>query len=220
MKASIATISAAPIRYVINTHFHFDHTGGNEKMGASGSVIVAHDNVRQRLSEGAFIKAFNHKMEPVSGPVLPVVTFNDRMSLHLNGEDARIIHVPHAHTDGDSIVHFRGSNVIHMGDTFFNDRFPFIDVPNGGSIAEMSLAAADDATVIIPGHGEVTDKVGLEAYHAMLVEAQDRIKKLKDAGKTLEEIQAARPLEDMDAKWQTKNPDWADMFVGFVFDSL
>ena len=148
------------------------------------------------------------------------------MSLHLNGEDARIIHVPNAHTDGDSIIHFRTSNVIHMGDTFFNDRFPFIDVPNGGSIggvihaAAVALEAADAQTVIIPGHGKVTDRAGLEAYHAMLVEARARIAKLKEAGKSLDEIVTSEPLADMDAKWRTENPGWAGMFIGFVYDSL
>lgn len=224
--AAVASLSDAPVRFVINTHFHGDHTGGNENLGKMDTVIIAHDNVRQRLSEGAFIAAVNYKMEPAAGAALPVVTFNDELSLHLNGEDARVIHVANAHTDGDSIVHFRGSNVIHMGDTFFNDRFPLIDVSNGGSIggmiaaADAVLAIADDAVRIIPGHGELTDKAGLKAYKDMLVSARDIVAGMKADGKSLEEIQAARPLRDFDARWLSKGDGWTNKFIGFVFDTL
>lgn len=226
LKATIAGISDKPIRFVINTHFHFDHTGGNENLGSSGAVIVAHDNVRQRLSAGSFIKAFNVTTEPQPVAALPVVTFNDQMSLHMNGEDARIIHVPNAHTNSDSIIHFRSSNVIHMGDTFFNGRFPFIDVPNGGSIggvirmAEMALGAADENTIVIPGHGQVTDKAGLQAYRDMLVAAKDVVAALKDEGQSLEDVVAAKPLADVHPEWQEANPAGVDLFVSTIFESL
>jgi len=226
IRAAISALSDKPIRFAINTHYHGDHTGGNENLGATGTVIMAHDNVRVRLTAGSFIKAFNMKTEPKTGAALPVVTFNDEISLHLNGEEARVIHVANAHTDGDSIVHFRGSNVIHMGDTFFDNRFPFIDVSGGGSIggviktAKTALAIADDATKIIPGHGKVTDKAGLEAYLAMLNEVRTIIGGLKAEGKTLEEIQAMAPLSGFDAKWQTNNENWPSMFIEFVYTSL
>ncbi len=226
LKTAIAGISDKPIRFVINTHFHFDHTGGNENLGSAGAVIVAHDNVRQRLTAGSFIKAFNVTTEPKVGPALPVVTFNDQMSLHLNGEDARIIHLPHAHTNSDSIVHFRTSNVIHMGDTFFNGRFPFIDVPNGGTIggvikmAELAISAADEQTVVIPGHGQVTDLAGLQAYHDMLVAARDVVAAKKGEGLSLEELVALKPLADVHPEWQQASTDGVDLFVSTIYESL
>lgn len=226
LKTVIAGISEKPIRFVINTHFHFDHTGGNENLGSAGTVIVAHDNVRQRLSAGSFIKAFNVTTEPQTGSALPVVTFNDQMSLHLNGEDARIIHVPNAHTNGDSIVHFRTSNVIHMGDTFFNGRFPFIDVPNGGSIggvirvAELALGVADEQTVVIPGHGQVTDRDGLQAYHDMLVAAREEVARHKSEGLSLEEVLALKPLADIRPEWQQESTAGVDLFTSTIYESL
>jgi len=226
IKAALAGISDKPLRFVINTHFHGDHTGGNENMGAVGAVIIAHDNVRQRLTAGAFLKAFDYKMEPAVPAALPVVTFSDEMSLHLNGEDARIIHVKNAHTDGDSIIHFKGSNIIHAGDTFFNDRLPFIDVSNGGSIDGMIsaiktvLALADDETIIIPGHGLVTDKAGAVTYLAMLEESRRIIVALKSEGKTLEDIQVLDPLNEVNASWRSSPPEWVAKYIGFLFDSL
>jgi len=226
IKTALASITDKPLRFVINTHFHGDHTGGNENMGAVGAVVMAHDNVRQRLSQGAFLKAFNYTMEPAVPAALPVVTFSDQISLHMNGEDARVIHVKNAHTDGDSIIHFKGSNVIHMGDTFFNDRLPFIDVANGGSIggmintAEMVLAITDAETMVIPGHGKVTDKAGVMAYLAMLEESRRIVGTLKREGKSLEEIQAAKPLDALNANWRNSPTEWVSLYVGFVFESL
>ena len=226
IKAAIAKISDQPIRYAINTHFHGDHSGGNENMGKGGTVIVAHDNVRQRMSEGAFIKAFNSKMEPQLKAALPSITFNDKMSLHLNGEEARAIHVEKAHTDGDSFIVFEGSNLIHMGDLFFNELFPFIDVQHGGSIdgmikgVDMALELANDETIVIPGHGPVTDKTGLMAYRSMLQETRDIVAGLKAKGMSLAEVQAAKPVDGYKEKWKPFSPTWTDSYVGFIFNSL
>ncbi len=223
IKAAIEAISDQPIRYVVNTHFHGDHTGGNENLGDT-AVIVAHDNVRQKLSEGAFIKSFNMKMDPQPKVALPSITFNSEMSLHMNGEDARIIHVKNAHTDGDSIIYFRGSNVIHMGDIMFNGMFPFIDVDNGGDIdgvlmgLDLAIEAIDEETIVIPGHGQVTDKAGLIAYRKTMAELRDVVAKLKDEGKTLEEVQAMDPFKDYDLI--QFGDGWANQVAGFIYRSL
>lgn len=226
IKTAIASLSDKPIRFAINTHFHGDHTGGNENLGKEDTVIVAHDNVRLRMSEGSFVKAFNMRTPAQTGPALPVVTFNDQAGLHLNGEQARMHHVSNAHTDGDSIVYFEGSNVVHMGDTFFMGSFPFIDVPNGGSIdgviaaANKVLTLVNDETRIIPGHGPVTDSKGLTTYREMLVTVRGRVAAMKSDGKTLEEVQAANPVEEFLEANGGFGGGWPNMFISFVYDSL
>lgn len=226
IKAAIAKISDAEIRFAINTHFHGDHTGGNENLGKTDTVIIAHDNVRVRLSTGTFIKAFNNKTEAKYGPALPVVTFNDELSLHLNGDDARLMHVKNAHTDGDSFIYFKKTNLIHMGDLFFADSFPFIDVDNGGSIDGMiaaskkALTFADDDTIIIPGHGKVTDKAGLMKYVNVLEESRTIIAKLKGEGKSLEDIQKMKALADVEKRIGSLRDGWTDSFISFVYGSI
>lgn len=226
IKTAIAVLSDKPIRFAINTHFHGDHTGGNENLGADGTVIVAHDNVRVRMSEGSFVQAFNMRTPAQVGPALPVVTFNDQAGLHLNGEQARMHHVSNAHTDGDSIVHFEGSNVVHMGDTFFMGSFPFIDVPNGGSIdgvitaAGKVLSLVNDETRIIPGHGPVTDKNGLMTYRKMLVDVRAKVATMKADGKSLDEVRAANPLAEYLEANAGFGGEWPNTFLGFVYDSI
>ena len=229
IKAAIAELSDKPIRFAINTHFHGDHTGGNENLGKEGTVIVAHDNVRIRMAEGSFIKAFNNRTPAQTGPALPVVTFNDQASLHLNGEQTRMHQVANAHTDGDSIIHFEGSNVIHMGDTFFMGIFPFIDLDNGGSVdgviasANKVLGIANDETRIIPGHGPVTDTSGLTLYRDMLVTVRDRVAGMKSNGQSLEEVLAAGVVDDfMDSFGEEgeRGLSWARSFIGFVYNSV
>ncbi len=207
IKAAVEAISKKPIRFVINTHWHFDHTGGNEFMGNHDAVIVAHDNVRKRMSTKQAVEFLGMKFEPSPEKALPTVTFQDGATFHLNGETIRVIHMASAHTDGDAIVHFQKSNVIHMGDLYFNGLYPFIDTYSGGNVdgviaaADKVLAMSDEATRLIPGHGPLARKADLKAYRDMLVAISQRIKAHMKEGKKMEEIIAAKPTADFDAKW-------------------
>ncbi len=194
-------------KFLINTHYHGDHTGGNENLGKGGTLIFSHDNVRDRLSTGSFLEEFNMKQAVVAKEGLPVVTFSEDISFHLNGDTVRAIHVPHSHTDGDSFIYFNAANVIHAGDIFFNGFYPFIDVNHGGSLKGMIkavdkiLSLADDNTKIIPGHGPLADKAQLASYRQMLGIAYERLRKLKAEGKTAQEAVAAKPLADLEPTW-------------------
>lgn len=205
--AALKLISDKPVKFVLNTHWHGDHTGGNESMGKAGALIVAHDNVRKRMSTEQFIALFKSKVPASPKDALPVVTFSSDVTFHLNGDEIHGFHVPKAHTDGDTIIHFRKSNVIHMGDTFFNGLYPFIDVSSGGNpdgviaAADRVLALANDATKIIPGHGPVCNKADLKVYRDMLSTVTGRVKALLKQGKTPDEIKAAKPSAEFDEKW-------------------
>ena len=194
-------------KFLINTHYHGDHTGGNENLGHGGTLIFSHDNVRERLSTGSFIEAFNMQRSGVTPEGLPVVTFSEDISFHLNGDSVQAIHVPHAHTDGDSFIHFKAANVIHAGDIFFNGFYPFIDVNHGGSLKGMIAAVdkilllADNNTKIIAGHGPLGDKSQLSSYRQMLVTAYERLRKLKENGSSVQETTAAKPLADLETTW-------------------
>lgn len=194
-------------RFLINTHFHGDHTGGNEYFGQRGALIIGHDNVRSRLQQGTLIKAFNMKRLPLEGSALPVLSFAEGIRLHLNDETIEVFHLPRAHTDGDAVVRFSGRNLIHTGDLFFNGFYPFIDVEHGGSLrgmiagADRILALSDDATLIIPGHGPLARKPQLQAYRTMLTTAYERLKALHEKDKSLSEVLAAQPLADLEASW-------------------
>lgn len=215
IKTAIKKLSNKAIRFVINTHWHFDHTGGNENLGKEGIVIVAHDNVRQRMTKDNFIKAFNKNIPPAPAVALPVITFNDRVTFHLNEQEIQVVHRSNAHTDGDSMVIFKSVNVIHMGDTFFNGLYPFIDASSNGSVtgvidtANHVLAMVDDKTKIIPGHGPLGDKQALIQYRDMLITVSGRMQALIDQGKTIEEIIALKPNADLDPSWGNGflNPD-------------
>lgn len=194
-------------KFLINTHYHGDHTGGNENLGKKGVLIFSHDNVRERLKEGYFLESFNMKQAGLAKEGLPVVTFSEDITFHLNGNTLHAMHVPHAHTDGDSFIHFQEANVIHAGDFFFNGFYPFIDVMHGGSLGgmiqavEKVLSLADDQTKIIPGHGPLGDKKQLEEFHTMLTTAYDRLRKLKAEGKSAAEAAEAKPLADLEKEW-------------------
>ncbi|MEE8141711.1 MAG: MBL fold metallo-hydrolase, partial [Planctomycetota bacterium] len=203
-----------PVRFLVNTHYHGDHTGGNENFGKAGVIIVAHENVRKRL-----------KTKPSPKVALPVVTFADEVTFHWNGDEIHVFHVEPAHTDGDSIVHFTQANVIHMGDTYFNSLYPYIDVASGGNIdgmiaaADVVLKTANNSTKIIPGHGSLSNKKELQEYREMLVTMRDRIQKLIDQGKNKDQVIAAKPTQDHDAKWGNGFMD-PTKWVGIVYDGL
>ena len=205
--AAIAKLTAKPVRFVLNTHWHFDHTGGNENFAKAGAIIVAHENVRNRMSVEQFDDFFKSKTPPSPKGALPVVTFAGSVTLHLNGDEMRVIHVPRAHTDGDAMVHFVGSDVIHTGDVYWSDQYPFIDTASGGTIqgtiaaCDRVLAMAKDSTRIIPGHGPLSNKAELKVYRDMLAAVADRVGKLVAEGKRPEEIAAAKPTADFDTKW-------------------
>ncbi|MGZ5111817.1 MAG: MBL fold metallo-hydrolase [Usitatibacter sp.] len=205
--AAIASITAKPLRFVMNTHWHFDHTGGNENFGKAGAIIVAHENVRNRMSTEQFLEFMRMKVPAAPKEALPVVTFATSVSFHLNGDEMRAIHVPRAHTDGDAIVHFVKSDVIHMGDTYFNGMYPFIDTSSGGTVegviaaADLALGIAGDRTKIIPGHGPLSNKAELRAYRDMLATVSGRIRKMIADGTKLEDITASKVTADFDEQW-------------------
>jgi glyoxylase-like metal-dependent hydrolase (beta-lactamase superfamily II) len=202
---AIGKLTEDPVELVINTHVHGDHVGGNEALATGGAVIIAHGNVRQRMVTEGMTTADGEV--PAPGEALPVVTFSDSVTIHLNGRQAFVFHVEHAHTDGDAVIHFRDDNVIHAGDVLFNGMFPFIDLDAGGSVEgyiaaqKRILALADEQTKIIPGHGPLASRKDLQTAVDMLQGAHDRVRRLVDAGQSEEAILAANPLEDYHDDW-------------------
>ena len=205
--AAVNALQSAPIRFVINTHHHFDHTGGNEVFGNAGALIIAHDNVRQRLSMEQFSQLMNRTTPASPAAALPVVTFADGMTLHWNGETISMRHVAPAHTDGDVHVWFEKANVVHTGDTYVNGFFPLVDVESGGTLggiiasAEAILARATPDTKIVPGHGPLATPADLKRFRDVLVDVKARIEQGIASGKTMQQFIAAKPLADLDAQW-------------------
>ncbi len=201
----IGTLSDGPIRFVANTHYHGDHTGGNEAMRDTGASIVAHDNVRVRMSTPQENKLWDRTTPATGEKAWPTITFSETMTFHFNGQTIDVVHVPKAHTDGDSIIYFREADVLHMGDNFFNGMFPYIDVDGGGNVAGM-IAALDRGlelgganTKIIPGHGPLSKPSDMKAARDRLADIQARVKKGIDSGQTMQQMIDAKILSDYSA---------------------
>lgn len=206
--AKIAELTDKPVKFVLNTHWHGDHTGGNENFGKAGALIVAHDNVRERMSASQLEEAIENAD---ASAALPVVTFAQDVTFHINGETVHAFHVADAHTDGDTIIHFKNANVMHLGDTYFAGRFPYIDLDSGGTVdgmissANRVLSLADDDTKIIPGHGPLSTPADLKAYRDVLMKIRAKVMIMVREDKTLEEIMATNPTEGYD--------DWGTGFI-------
>ncbi|MGZ3296877.1 MAG: MBL fold metallo-hydrolase [Xanthobacteraceae bacterium] len=225
IKAAIVLVSNQPIKYLVNTHFHGDHTGGNEPFAKDGATIVAQDNVKSRLAAGTTNGLTGVKTPPAPKDALPSDTYTNFSKIRLNGRVADLKHIANAHTDGDTYVWFKTANVLSTGDTFTNGRYPNIDFANGGNIKGM-IAATDiylklvnAKTRIVPGHGPIADKAALIDYRTMLVTARDRMAKLVKDGKSEDDVVAAKPFADLDAKWAPTELA-ASNFVRVVWHSL
>lgn len=224
IQKAVAGLGAQPVKFLVNTHWHGDHSGGNENLGNAGAVIMAHDNVRARMSKP--FTRFDGSNAPASpAAALPVVTYADGLKLHLNGEEVRVIHVPAAHTDGDSLIHWTKSNVIHMGDLFMLQiSFPFVDVKSGGDVrgfvaaADKALALANDQTKIIPGHGAMATKADLQNHRDMIAGTIAKVEAGIKAGKTLDQIKAERPADGYGVK--ADGFITADAFVEVVYTAV
>lgn len=223
LKAALAAIGdSSTLKFVLNTHWHLDHTGGNTEFGKT-ATIVAHANVRKRLSAQQRIDAFQMDIPPQAASALPVITYDDTVSIHFNGEELRLIHMPNSHTDTDTVIYFTQSNVLHTGDLFFNGIFPFVDLQNGGDIESLTanverlVQSYSSETTIVPGHGGLATMDDFKAYLRMLKETTGIVRAHIDSGKSLEEIKAAGlPAEWEGWAWRIDVPTW----VSFIHTSL
>jgi glyoxylase-like metal-dependent hydrolase (beta-lactamase superfamily II) len=223
---AVATLSDRPIDFVLNTHWHWDHAGSNEFFSHGGSTIIAHDNVRKRLKDGMYMSLRDLEVPPAPAAALPVITFNESLSLHLDGEEILMFYVTAGHTSGDGMVWFKGSNIIHMGDNFLSGVYPIVDVDDGGSLDGMIstvntvLEFVDDETKIIPGHGPVGDKAMLRAYRDMCVTLRDRITDMKGRGMTVDEMIEANVTEGLDDVWNTWGDRWKKMSIESLYAAI
>jgi glyoxylase-like metal-dependent hydrolase (beta-lactamase superfamily II) len=210
IRAAVTMLTDSPVKFVINTHLHGDHTGGNDAFGKAGAVIIAQENVRKRLGTAQVNPSTNAPIEPRAREALPVVTFADSATLHFNDDSLEFTHLPNAHTETDIAIRFRNANIVHMGDMFVGG-FPFIDGNTGGTLDglirahEAMLPTVDDNTKIIRGHGPLGNKAELQAYHDMLVVVRDRVAKLVKAGKSQDDVVAARPTKEFEEKYGGAN---------------
>lgn len=225
--AAIAAVTDSDVRFLVNTHFHGDHTGGNEAIGRTGAIIVAQENVRARMSTDQFRAIFNQPI-PASPPgALPIVTFVDRINFHWNGTEIVAFHVPNAHTDGDAIIAYPEKNVIHMGDVFFNGAYPFVDVSSDGSLdgyisgveRTLALPFVNAQTKIIPGHGALATPADLRRFLGVLTTAKQRLQSLIDRGLSEDQAVAENPMREYNDEWGGgfMNPE---NFVRLSYQSL
>jgi glyoxylase-like metal-dependent hydrolase (beta-lactamase superfamily II) len=225
IKAAVAVISPLPIKYLINTHYHGDHTGGNESFAKDGATIVAQINVKNRLAAGTTNGLTGAKTPPAPQGALPSDTYTNFSKIRLRGRVADLKHIENAHTDGDTYVWFKTANLLSTGDTFTNGRYPNIDFANGGNIrgmiaaSEIYLKLTNAKTRIVPGHGPLADKAALVEYHKMLITARDRMAKLVKEGKSEADVVAAKPFADLDAKWAPTELASTN-FIRVVYHSL
>ena len=210
IKAALKTLGEGKLKFILNTHWHADHTGGNAPLGKE-ATIIAHDNVRKRLSTEQRLEFFKQTVPAAPKEALPVITFDQSLSVHFNGEEIKVIHFPHGHTDGDSVIFFTTSNVVHMGDDFFAGRFPFVDLDSGGSVQGMAKNVGEiipklpAGVKLIPGHGPISTIDDLKAYHRMLLETTEIVRKKIAAKKSLEQVKK----EGLPAAWKS----WGEGFV-------
>ena len=228
IQAAITKLSSKPVKLVINTHAHADHFGSNEAMAKGGALIVAHDNLRERMAKGQHIAAFNQTIPPSPAVALPTITYAEAMTLNVDGETVQLFHAPNAHTDSDTLVHFKRANVIHASGTFGGDgSYPFFDMSSGGSLAgviaaqEKMLSLADEKTRIIADEGDPSSTEVLRSCHDALVTIRARVRKLIDEGKSEDEAVAAKPTKDLDARWVRAGGFLSgDTFTRMAYQSL
>ena len=219
--AAVAEVTDQPVRWVLNTHWHGDHTGGNENLGNAGAMIVAHRNVYRRMNPDEFADLMGRSSQAPRA-ALPVVTFDAGVQFHWNGRHIDVTHIGQAHTDGDAVVHFPRANIFHMGDTFFRGRYPFVDVDSGGGVdgviaaANFVLERSNEGTRIIPGHGDLASPEHLREYRDMLEIVRMRVASLVANGRTEEQVVAAAPTADLDEAWGANS----ERFVRAVYQSL
>ncbi len=223
LKQLLDSLGKPPVKLLIDTHWHFDHTDNNQQFRQAGAAILAQVNTKKRMSQTHDLLGMHFTPSPAAA--LPTQTFVDLHKLQMNGERVEAGRIPPAHTDTDAYVHFARANALHMGDVFFNGVYPFIDASTGGSIngqiagATLGLKLSDNATKIVPGHGPVADKAALTAYRDMLVTVRDRVRKLKTSGRSLADVTAAKPTADLDATWGKGFLSPND-FVAIVYNTL
>jgi cyclase len=225
LKETLVGISNVPVKYAIDTHWHFDHTDNNAPLHATGATVLAHENTKKRMSEVQDIPILGIHFEPSPADALPQQTFTSSYKLQANGETLNLQYLAPAHTDSDIYVHFEKANVIHMGDTFFNRAYPFVDPGSNGKIkgmiaaADKILAIANNDTKIVPGHGPLGNKADLTSTRDMLLTTVGRVEKLKGEGKSWQEATAAKPLADLDATW-VKGFVTSELFVQIIYLTL